>query len=333
MKKYRFPELPWRETGGPNKRERRFGFELELGGLSVSETADFIADAMGGTVEVSTRFERIVTGTQIGTVRVELDTDYLREARYRSALEALGVKPVDIRHVENFVEDFVRGLVPCEVVTEPVPISQLPRVEELREVLHLGNANGTGAAFTSAFSLQINADVVTLEADHLHAVLASFLLLYEWILDVSGIDWTRRLTPFIDPFPQEYVERVVRPDYRPTRSQLIDDYLEANPTRNRALDMLPVFMEADRDRVRKRIDDAAVKARPAFHYRLPDCRIDEPTWRVAHAMESWASVERLAADEERRHRLASAYLRNNRETLIGRGRKWVAILDEEMVTA
>lgn len=50
-------------------------------------------------------------------------------------------------------------------------------------------------------------------------------------------DMARRLTPYIDPFDKEYIERILDPAYVPTMRQLIDDYLDYNPTRNRALDL------------------------------------------------------------------------------------------------
>lgn len=43
-------------------------------------------------------------------------------------------------------------------------------------------------------------------------------------------------------------------------------------------------------------DPHLVKARPAYHYRLPNCLIDEPDWRLAREWNTWVAVERLAAD-------------------------------------
>lgn len=323
-----FPDLPWatKEDG----TERRIGFELEFAGLTVAETADAIVESLGGRVEVATRFERFVHETTIGKIRIELDTSYLKHEKYRATLEGLGIDAKGIRWVEDVVESVAQRFVPCEVVTDPVPLSKIGHLETLREALRQKQATGTNARLRYAFGLHINLEAASLGAGHLHAVLAAFLLLYEWIVDTSSIDWSRRLTPFIDPFPNDYVERVVHPDYEPTLGALIDDYLEANPTRNRALDMLPIFLEADRDRVRKVVDDPLVVARPAFHYRLPDCRIDEPEWRIADAVAPWAEVEALAANPERRRRLGQSYLRTNEHAVLGRRKAWIAFVKEEM---
>jgi hypothetical protein len=39
-----------------------------------------------------------------------------------------------------------------------------------------------------------------------------------------------------------------------------------------------------------------VKGRPAFHYRLPDCRVNVPGWSAADAWNHWVYIEKLAAD-------------------------------------
>ena len=40
-----------------------------------------------------------------------------------------------------------------------------------------------------------------------------------------------------------------------------------------------------------------VKGRPAFHYRLPDCKVNQAGWTAAGAWNRWVYVETLAADE------------------------------------
>jgi hypothetical protein len=52
-------------------------------------------------------------------------------------------------------------------------------------------------------------------------------------------------------------------------------------------------------------DPHLVKPRPTFHYRLPDCRIDEPGWRPSVDWNRWVAVERLAEDPERLGELAA----------------------------
>lgn len=88
------------------------------------------------------------------------------------------------------------------------------------------------------------------------------------------------------------------------------DYLAHNPTRNRPLDMLPLLAHLDSRRVLHAAEDKhLVKARPAFHYRLPNCMIDEPAWTLAQEWNRWVAVERLAADPEKLASMSRDYLR------------------------
>ena len=75
------------------------------------------------------------------------------------------------------------------------------------------------------------------------------------------------------------VATVVEPiDIGSRRELFIDDYLVENASRNRALDMLPVFAYLDEARIRAAVSDGLIKARPTLHYRLPNCEIEQPGW-------------------------------------------------------
>ena len=139
--------------------------------------------------------------------------------------------------------------------------------------------------------------------------------MYTWIIESSEIDITRRfLTKYIDPFPQEYMDLVLDSAYQPDLNSLITDYIKHNPTRNRALDMLPIFFQLDQDAVLQGVNEderKLVKGRPAFHYRLPDCKINEPGWSAKAAWNRWVFVETLAADEALLAELIEAWHTSN----------------------
>jgi hypothetical protein len=73
---------------------------------------------------------------------------------------------------------------------------------------------------------------------------------------------------------------VLAPGYRPDLAGLAGDYLAANPTRDRGLDLLPVLLHLDPARVRAALPREKVGARPALHYRLPRARVGEPGWGI-----------------------------------------------------
>jgi len=297
--RYRLPPVITDAWGKP----RRAGFEFEFGNLPIIETARALQRALGGTLDIRSPFEAVLEDCEVGRLKVERDADLLKSVRYRKWLELLGVEftPGSFAHgIETNIDSASRNLVPCEVVTDPLPFDLLDRLDTLTRILTELGAEGTQDSLIYAFGLHINASIPAPTADSLCRYLQAFLLLYTWIIDSSRIDLTRRyLTRFIDPFPQEYMERVLDNDYRPNRAELIDDYLEFNPTRNRALDLMPVLCHLDQDRVLRAVsreERKLIRGRPAFHYRLPDCRVNESGWSAAGAWNRWVYVEQLAHD-------------------------------------
>ena len=54
-------------------------------------------------------------------------------------------------------------------------------------------------------------------------------------------------------------------------------------------------------------DAGPVAARPAYHVRSPDCRVDEPGWSIAEEWNRWALVERVARDGDAMRALRDAW--------------------------
>ncbi len=295
---------------------RRVGFELEFSGPSLESVADVVARTYGGTVHEQGRLERSVRGTSLGDFRVEVDSAILKDARYLDVLWSLGVerdRSALERLMQETIEDIIEGIaaqfVPCEIVTPPIALDQIPSVELLRHKLYRREAEGTRAAILHAFGLHINAEAPSLDAGSILQHLRAFLLLYDWLREVGEVDLTRRLSPYIDDFPEVFRRRVVDPAYAPDVDRLIADYLTANPTRNRPLDLTPLLAWLRPEAVASRVVDGhLVSARPTYHYRLPNCQVDEPRWTIAGEWNRWVLVERLAAVPEAVEELGHAYL-------------------------
>ncbi len=280
------------------QEERKIGFEIEFGGLKIDEIAQIIEDSFGGRIEQVTPYKYRVVETKYGTFGIELDFRLLKEELLKEELQKLGLANENdlrlIRHIEELIASISETVVPYEIGTPPLPIRQLQVLDRLEETLRRHGALGTGASLFYAFGLHINPEVPSFEVDSLLRYLRAFLILFEWLVHTSRTDFVRRLTPYIIPFEDAYVVKVLDPSYAPDLDTFIDDYLCFNPTRNRPLDMLPLFKYIDKESVEKAVDDPRVKARPTFHYRLPDCRIDSEIHNLAHAWNRWVEVERLA---------------------------------------
>jgi hypothetical protein len=295
---------PWLETTAG--KTRRIGVELEMSGLELDALAACVADFFKLEIRSHGRYERVLEGDPAGDWVVELDYDLLkrlgRETRADDTLEGeIG------RAAEDALAWAAEAIVPVEVVGPPLPLERLGEVEGLIVHLRAAGAKGTSDSLVNAFGMQLNPEVPGTDADTLTACLKAFLCLSDWLVARADINLARRVTSYVDPFPPEYIRKVIAPDYRPDLSVLIDDYLADNPTRNRMLDMLPLFLFLDEARVRKVTDDPLVKARPTFHYRLPDCEIHKPDWGLYLAWNDWVEVERLAADTQRLNGCCAAY--------------------------
>ncbi|WP_295541570.1 amidoligase family protein [uncultured Thiohalocapsa sp.] len=296
------PPVTHRADGG----ERRVGVELEFSGLTLDEAAALVAAAVGGAVSAPGRYERSIDGDPAGAWQVEVDFGLLKELgrreRHRPELaDAAG----------DLAEDVLRLLaahvVPMEVVSPPLPLGRLAMMNDLIAELRAAGARGTGEEWAYAFGLQLNPEMPDTDADTVRHYLQAFLCLEDWLRERADVDLTRRLTAFAEPFSKAYARRVIAADYAPGLDGLIDDYLEANPTRNRALDLLPLLLYLDPARVRAVVDDPRVKPRPTLHYRLPNSEIEHPDWDLGVAWGDWLVVERLAASPARLQALCAAY--------------------------
>jgi hypothetical protein len=136
-------------------------------------------------------------------------------------------------------------------------------------------------------------------------------------------DATRDLLGFADPFPIEYIRKLANPDYWPAMDDFIDDYLAANPTRNRDLDLLPLLLHFDERRVRAVLPNEKINGRPTFHYRLPDARVSDPGWSIAPDWNRWIAVERLASDRNRLDAVSAAYLAYE-----GQDKSWADVMEQ-----
>ena len=106
------------------------------------------------------------------------------------------------------------------------------------------------------------------------------------------------MLPHANPFHKAYALKVLDSRYSPDLDTLIDDYLHHNPTRNRELDMLPLFAYLRPDHGHELLHAQLTKPRPTFHYRLPNAQLTQPGWGSAIEWNRWEEAEKLAANSE-----------------------------------
>ncbi|MEO1205121.1 MAG: amidoligase family protein [Pseudomonadota bacterium] len=294
-------------------KPRLIGVELEFAAVTADRVAYRIKQLYGGTITREDNFRYHINGTRHGDFTAELDTQYA----HRNPDEGSPFDPGIAGWIATF-RDGMRELygevgslvIPYEVVCPPIEMDTLPELENLLDALRQEGARGTRENLFYAFGAQLNPEIATRDPEWILAVLKSQILLSDWLRAVIRLDTARQLFSFADAFPLEYSKRILKADYWPDLETIITDYLKSNPTRNRELDMLPLFSWLLADLVDNYVQDSKIKKRPTFHYRLPDANISQPNWSITLEWNRWVVIEKLAQDKDKLNEMGEAYIKN-----------------------
>lgn len=273
----------------PGRGDRRTGVEIELGGLEVEAAAEVAARALGGRPEPDGPLAVVLRGSRLGDLKIYRDTAY--------RVAAVGTR------IGRGLLAAAGDAVPLEIVAPPLTRERLAELDGLREALRQAGARGSRDGVLLGYGVHLNVEIEAPTASHLGRVLTAYALAEPGLRALHPIDATRRLMPFVEPYPKRLLDRLAAeaPD---TAEGLAHLYLDETASRNHGLDLLPVLAHLVPEIVEARLPrDVKVNPRPAYHFRLPDCRIDEAGWRLAAEWGRWVAVERLAADAARLERL------------------------------
>jgi hypothetical protein len=318
----RYQKPPQTET--EDGELRRVGFELEFSGISLERAVAAVETALSGKIEAQTAAQTTLEVDGLGEFMVELDWDYLK----RKAAEEN--KPYSDDEWLEFMSQAAAVLVPVEVVCPPIPLDRLDALNPMVGALREAGAVGTEESLLAAYGVHINTEIPALDCATLQRYLRAYALLQWWLVDAHEVDPTRRLSPYIDLYPEAYLQQLLAEE-ETDMERLFELYLEHNATRNRALDLLPMLKEIDPQRIEREIDDPKIKARPAFHYRLPNCHIERDDWSLAASWNTWLVVERLARRDDDVARLAQDFADANRPLLGVNRSDWVEHIDKWLI--
>jgi len=292
--RFAIPPCPRRPDGAM----RRVGVEIEFAGPTLDAATRIVRTLYGGRVERTNRFACTVKDTRFGDFAVEVDSKVLKEQRWERKLEHMGLGARLLGAVDDVLETLARAWIPCEIATPPIPLDRLHEIEPMREALQAAGAKGTRASPLYAFGFQLNPELPADDAPTILRHMQAYVVLSDWLEETAHVDATRRLLPFVDPFPAAWRRAVLAHDVAPSIDALVYEYVAFNPTRNRPLDMLPAFAWLRPDRVLPRVrEPSRIHPRPTFHYRLPNSCVDDPRWSIAAEWNRWVRVEALAHDE------------------------------------
>ncbi|MEQ8524413.1 amidoligase family protein [Gracilimonas sp.] len=324
--KFKNPPVQENQDG----EERSVGFEFEFTGVEMADAADMIVDLYGGEVEQISGYEFKVNDTGFGTFSLELDASLFLNKKYEGVLKSVGLNVEKLKNkakLEDTLREMASTVVPFEIITPPIPLSKLDVLNKLVDKLRDWKAKGTGSSFFYAFGLHLNPEVPELTAESLHRHLKAYVMLDAWIRQDAEIDISRKLTPYINEYEMKYIRHILQEEYQPDLETLIRDYFEFDNSRNRPLDMLPVFKFLNKELTEELLEDTLTSARPTFHYRLPNCSIQDESWSMGEEWNRWWLVERLANDEQALNQYARRFLGMDEKTLFSVKRKWIKLMD------
>jgi len=324
---FKMPSVVKNQHGKP----RKVGVEIEMSGIELSMIVCQINIAYGGRIKEISRYEFVVEETGLGDFKIELDSRQLKLLE-KQKLAKPDLQAELIPNFEMYTKDLLaalsKNLVPCELVAPPLPIERLHELNTVLELLRQHGAKGTRTSLLYAFGVHLNPELPDLEATTLLNYLKAFICLQDWLVEAEQVDLTRKLSPFIDDFPQAYKQLILQPSYQPTTEQLVADYLQHNPTRNRIMDMLPVFAYLDEAPIKQALGEEKLNKRPTLHYRLPNSDIDNPEWGLEQSWNHWLAVEKLANDPDQLARVSLAYLQTQTTQLPEMLKPWIDSLKE-----
>jgi hypothetical protein len=323
--KFKTPPITQNASG----EERRVGYEFEFTGVEMDEASEIIKSLYGGEIHQISTYEYEVKETDLGSFKLELDAQLLRDKKYEKVLKTLGIdlsKLKSIDSIEDSLKEMASSVVPFEIITPPIPISKMNELNRLVDELRRHKVKGTGSSFIYAFGLHLNPEIPDSSAESLLNHLRAYVMLDPWIRKDAKINLSRRITPYINEYEDKYILYILNPGYEPTLEELITDYFKFKNSRNRPLDMLPVFMHLNEELTSSLIKDELTSSRPTFHYRLPNCSLEDKSWSLSDEWNRWVMVEKMASDKQELNQYSRAWLKMKRKTLIRFETKWIKLI-------
>lgn len=294
------------ETTSTPGADRRIGVEIEFSGLDAHTAAEVIADAIGGSVERTGRHAAKVVDTAIGDIKVYLDTRYAQPAKDPTIVDEV-LDALELREDAAGLLATVMP-VPVEIVTEPIARARFADLDRAIEALRAAGAGDTKAGAFYAYGMHLNPEHQG-GSERAIRIAAAYAFAERWLRHRTPPDNARRVTPFVDPYSESYVEELARAfagGRAPDMARFIELYAEYNPDRNRGLDMWPLIGHLAPKLVRRFHDGPVKNARPTFHYRLPDSLVSVPGWSPTEELACWEAIERAADDPDTFERLRHA---------------------------
>lgn len=281
--------------------------------MSFEHCLHTLRETIGRDITRISPVEATIAHPDFGDFTLELDWQFLKQHARNDAMEPDLVKTIAA----------VAGtIVPLELIFPPIDVSRLDETNDIVKALARAGASGTDDSFLFAFGVHINTEIPELSTECIVRYLKAYCILQDYLVEAHRVDTARRISPYVDLYSPAYVATVIAYE-QPEMDTVLADYLSLNATRNRALDMLPMFSEIDEAKVVAHVQDERIKKRPAFHYRLPNCDIGSAGWSLMTEWNRWCLVEVLANDADRLRTLSAEYGKRLRADRFATDARWL----------
>ncbi len=301
---------------------RRVGFEIEYIDYSLNNSVKLVHKLFGGAITPENEHLIHIKKTALGRFSVERDLNLLQSLSAQS-IKNQNSDALDLEGIANkLLTPILKNIVPIEIVTPPLPFNDISAVSNIIEELKKSPAKDTNKNILFAFGIHINPEVPDFAVTTILNYLRAYCLLSAWLRETIGLDPTRKLLPFIDEYPQKFIQAILDKDYQPNITSLINDYVKYNHTRNRALDLLPLFKHLAKKQIDNLLPKENIKARPTFHYRLPNTNFCDDNWSIYKEWDRWLSVEKLANRPTLIQEMTALYLDHSKR-FFNRKQDWI----------
>ncbi|MDO9440598.1 MAG: amidoligase family protein [Beijerinckiaceae bacterium] len=262
------------------------GVEVEFSGLSAREAAQALSRALGGVLHEEDAHAFALAGSRIGDLTIELDLRHVHPHR-----SAPGLKTMPAGWPAALLGSLAKPVVPREAIFPPRPSNRLHEIDLAIAALREAGARGDGVTAFDTLGLHFNIAARSLNIAAIRATTLAYARLDPLLRADIARGRTRLARRLASPYPDAYRLVLERAPPDQDVAEFIDDYLAHNPTRHRALDLLPLLLHLDGDRVRSRLPFEKIAPRPVYHWRLPVAHVGVAGWGLLEDWGRWLAVE------------------------------------------
>ena len=206
---------------------RRFGIEMEFGGLNSRESAYLIKDKLGGQIEVIKRDINIGVKEVLGNGEIIYDVITIDDYKVKNTRAGDITVITEYNETESVVDLKVAKPV-TEVISEPVNLKVLPALQEMADAFKEAGAVGTDIG--RPVGIQVTTELSDgLVSDKMNEFIVDLL---RTIVNKKNRRENRfslnvlpEREPYLHFFSENFKLKLMNLNYRPSMQELFDDFI------------------------------------------------------------------------------------------------------------